>query len=156
MSGNRADGSPESWVGKAALFTLDGSIYSIKELPLSDQGGMNWIRNIWDIIFRHGKVNYISLSTQTVQAGKQTYRQILLSSIPFHSLLWQRKNGNCCNFESNRRDDLSNRQINDNLAGLELDAGHINLAGHQLRQEGISCCRQPFYSRPYWNEVVRE
>lgn len=24
MSGNRADGSPESWVGKAALFTLDG------------------------------------------------------------------------------------------------------------------------------------
>lgn len=24
MTGNRADGSPESWVGKAALFTLDG------------------------------------------------------------------------------------------------------------------------------------
>lgn len=24
MTGNRADGSPESWVGKAAIFTLDG------------------------------------------------------------------------------------------------------------------------------------
>ena len=55
MTGNRADGSPESWVGKAALFTLDGKyllnqrVAAIKSInPKLDTEYLGYYLSSWE------------------------------------------------------------------------------------------------------------
>lgn len=116
MSGNRADGSPESWVGKAALFTLDG-MYLLNQRVASirsrrnelDTEYMGYYLSSWE-----SQLYFIKHSNSSGGQANISPDTVKQYTIPLPPMAMQKRIVSILKAIDEMI--LSNRQINDNLA----------------------------------------